>query len=662
MLNGYINSLDSMGIAIIIDSCSSGSAINYLQSDGRAIVTACGPGQFDDAGKGRVTEYMAYGLDVFGDYRRGTPDYWNGDGVVTINEAFEFVNASEEDYDSWGSGGYHSIPEFWDGYPTESYNELADLNMTFQSWSDGRVVEYPKRVMKWTDIKTVGRVKEEGAGTEIVQKAAQNFLTRGYSHITKLRINMGIWHENYKPDLDLIISVNESENGPEGDEVGKIIVPPSGWSYLGKGNFKTFDFVNDLDTPNDSYFFVCDTELGFEDSFHKRYKTAFSLECYEDEDYCFWHYSKPEYGEPDYWETYTSYDIPFVTYGKRGNEPPYIPLRPSGPSFTLSGSEESYSIKIEDVDDNSIKYMIDWGDDTPVDWSQDWYNSGTELEISHTWEEERTYFIRVKTKDSLAESGWSDVLLVNVRDNTCPDAPTIDGPTTGGAGEKMDYNFVTNDPEDDDVYYYIDWDDGLIEDWIGPYESGEEIIVSHTWGGKGTYLIKAKAKDIFGYESDWSEFEVNLPRNHGHGVIQGTQITMAPGNPVITKPVENIQIGELILSYDPILQMLTVAEVIEVCVYTENLPERLIFNGNIEVTSEHNMYINQMEWMEANDTYIGDFMLENIPGTSGTQPMLIISKESSTGPVVPIYDLVIQPIQGEAFGYWANGILVGGYD
>jgi len=26
----------------------------------------------------------------------------------------------------------------------------------------------------------------------------------------------------------------------------------------------------------------------------------------------------------------------------------------------------------------------------------------------------------------------------------------------------------------------------------------------------------------------------------------------------------------------------------------------------------------------------------------------------------PIYDLVIQPLAGEACGYWANGILVGG--
>ena len=49
--------------------------------------------------------------------------------------------------------------------------------------------------------------------------------------------------------------------------------------------------------------------------------------------------------------------------------------------------------------------------------------------------------------------------------------------------------------------------------WLGPYTSGQPIIVNHTWSKKGTYYLKAKAKDDKGAESyDWRTLEVSIPR------------------------------------------------------------------------------------------------------------------------------------------------------
>ena len=135
---------------------------------------------------------------------------------------------------------------------------------------------------------------------------------------------------------------------------------------------------------------------------------------------------------------------------------------------------------------------------------------------------------------------------------------------------------------------------------------------------------------------------------------------MAPGG-LAPQPVESLRVGDLISSYDPISQEMTIAEIIEVLVYTENLPNRFIFNGNLEVTTEHTLYIDQMVWLDAINAHVGQNMLENIPHTPITIPVPIISKEPmSLG--APIYNLVIEPITGEASGYFANGILVGGYD
>jgi outer membrane protein assembly factor BamB len=94
-----------------------------------------------------------------------------------------------------------------------------------------------------------------------------------------------------------------------------------------------------------------------------------------------------------------------------------------------------------------------------------------------------------------------------------PETPTIDGPNNGFPGTEYTYKFSTIDPQGDDIYYYIDWGDNSNTGWIGPYLSGEEITLNHTWDDSGVFIIKAKAKDTDGYESDWCELEVTMPRD-----------------------------------------------------------------------------------------------------------------------------------------------------
>jgi hypothetical protein len=82
--------------------------------------------------------------------------------------------------------------------------------------------------------------------------------------------------------------------------------------------------------------------------------------------------------------------------------------------------------------------------------------------------------------------------------------PTIDGPTEGDPNIKYNFSFTTIDPEGDDIWLYIDWDDGYPDEWIGPYKSGEEVIVKHKWPIDGLYNITAKSKDIWD-DSRWSD-------------------------------------------------------------------------------------------------------------------------------------------------------------
>ena len=83
----------------------------------------------------------------------------------------------------------------------------------------------------------------------------------------------------------------------------------------------------------------------------------------------------------------------------------------------------------------------------------------------------------------------------------------------GKAGEVYKYKFTSTDPNGDDVYYYIEWEDGSDTGWIGSYPSGEEITLNHTWEEKGTYTIRARAKDTDNLWGAWGDLEVTMPKN-----------------------------------------------------------------------------------------------------------------------------------------------------
>jgi len=97
--------------------------------------------------------------------------------------------------------------------------------------------------------------------------------------------------------------------------------------------------------------------------------------------------------------------------------------------------------------------------------------------------------------------------------NNPPDKPIGSGPTNGKIGVSYSYNFFLKDTDGDSMFLLIDWGDGTHDGWIGSYNSGEEVEVSHIWNEQGSYTIRYKAKDSLGAESDYGTFSVNIPRN-----------------------------------------------------------------------------------------------------------------------------------------------------
>jgi hypothetical protein len=97
--------------------------------------------------------------------------------------------------------------------------------------------------------------------------------------------------------------------------------------------------------------------------------------------------------------------------------------------------------------------------------------------------------------------------------NNPPIEPIISGPETGKTGKKYEYTFISLDSDGDNLYYYIEWGDENVEEWIGPYLSGEKLSLNHSWNEKGNYTIRAKTRDVFDAESSWATLNVSIQKN-----------------------------------------------------------------------------------------------------------------------------------------------------
>lgn len=142
---------------------------------------------------------------------------------------------------------------------------------------------------------------------------------------------------------------------------------------------------------------------------------------------------------------------------------------------------------------------------------------GTEKEgasVKHIYSEKGIYPVTLTVTDKDGKIGVDTTWAFIDTTNNPPDKPTIDGPIRVANLTWENYTFSTNDPEMDDIYYYIDWDEGEVDEWLGPYKSGEEVTFKHYWVFRNKYTLRVKAKDIYGYESDWATHKITIPYSY----------------------------------------------------------------------------------------------------------------------------------------------------
>jgi parallel beta-helix repeat protein len=72
----------------------------------------------------------------------------------------------------------------------------------------------------------------------------------------------------------------------------------------------------------------------------------------------------------------------------------------------------------------------------------------------------------------------------------------INGSIHGIVGIPNEYCFYLFDPDPNgsECWLYVDWDDGTQIEWYGPFDSEDEVILTHAWSECGIYTIFATAE------------------------------------------------------------------------------------------------------------------------------------------------------------------------
>jgi hypothetical protein len=194
-----------------------------------------------------------------------------------------------------------------------------------------------------------------------------------------------------------------------------------------------------------------------------------------------------------------------------GNQPPEPPIITGNKLYGDPDQELTFRFKSYDFEGQDVYYIVDWDDGETTETNYE--PSNTTIKLSHSWDEKNDYNITAKAVDIEGDiSKVSEPLWIRIGDEP-PRKPDIDGPIRGTAGEEIRFIFTTTDPENDKVSYNIKWGDGEELPWTVWYTSGISIQIPHIWNSTGTYIVEARAKDQFGYNSTWESYEINIPRN-----------------------------------------------------------------------------------------------------------------------------------------------------
>jgi len=147
-------------------------------------------------------------------------------------------------------------------------------------------------------------------------------------------------------------------------------------------------------------------------------------------------------------------------------------------------------------------YHWDFGDDA----------TSEEQNPSHTYSAFGEYTVTLTVTDDNDNSFFAISTVFIQETNQPPNKPIIDCPTEVNKDEYFWLNVTFDDPDVSDVEMYYEFF-GMESGWIGPYPPGSQMDYLYcNLSEEDDYIVRAKARDPYGAESDWAEIIVTVSK------------------------------------------------------------------------------------------------------------------------------------------------------
>ncbi len=205
-----------------------------------------------------------------------------------------------------------------------------------------------------------------------------------------------------------------------------------------------------------------------------------------------------------------------TTYTRVIGDSPNKPWRPGAvPPVCYRQRTYNFWTFGNDPDNDPLRYNFRVRDEQGNEWYSAW-SSSTSTAFTPTKENKMaqtgTHYVSVRTIDNDGlVSPWSDEAVFFIEENTAPEQPVIDAPAKSYCGEnkKTQIWFTSDDAEDDDYWFWIDWGDGSAPEKI--LSAGQDIRTAyHKYATPGTYTIQAQAEDEYGAKSSVDSWNIKI--------------------------------------------------------------------------------------------------------------------------------------------------------
>ena len=165
----------------------------------------------------------------------------------------------------------------------------------------------------------------------------------------------------------------------------------------------------------------------------------------------------------------------------------------NGPFFEF---EENLILFNGSKSNDSDGYITNWT------WDFGDNNTSYEMNVFHSYNHAGNYSVILTVTDNNSETDTVlSYAVISVKPNLPPNQPIINGSTIGEIGIEYQYLLQATDPDNDNIKYIINWDDGSTH--ISKYlSSGNTYHISHIWNKAGIYHIEIFVEDKKNMASD----------------------------------------------------------------------------------------------------------------------------------------------------------------